>query len=274
MPKRGKQIIRPSQVSWPPSGLVLPEGGYAFVNSETYALVARFTTPPTLARKAQIDTLIGSLKTAGVWSKLDAFYMLAAADAQSSLLNWVSTSYNLTAVNSPAFVADQGYTGDGSTSYLDTGFNPTTATSPKFTQDSGALSLWSRTNLANGAGTSFDFGSPNSYVGRSATAGQGTGRPNAGSGQSYGLLVYPGYVGYSRTAAAVWEAYAAGVDSGGGTTASAALTNATLRICSIGAGSFGVNQIASALVASGLSAGEELATYNAMSTYLQAIGAA
>jgi hypothetical protein len=248
-------------------------GGYTFVNSEAAALVARFTTPPTNARKVLIDNFYTAIKLVGL-SKFDAIYMLAAADAQSSLLNWVQDAYNLTAVNSPAFVVDRGYTGDGSTSYLDTGFNPTTAVGAKFVQDSGALSVWSRTNLANGAGTSFDFGSPNSYVGRSTTAGQGTGRPNAGSGQSYGLLVYPGYVGYSRTAAAVWEAYAAGVDSGGGTTVSAAPTNATLRICSIGAGSFGVNQIATALIASGLSAAEELATYNALNTYLQAIGAA
>lgn len=241
---------------------------------EASALFARFTAPPSASRKVLINTLISSLKTAGVWSKLDAFYMLAAADAQSSLLNWVQDAYNLTAVNSPAFDVDRGRTGDGLTSYDDTGFNPTTATSPKFTQDSGALALWSRTNLANGAGTSFDFGSPNSYIGRSTTAGQGTGRPNAGSGQSYGLLVYPGHVGYSRTASAVWEAYAAGVDSGGGTTVSAALTNANMRIGSIGAGSFGVNQIAMAFIASGLSAAEELAAYNAIRTYLQAIGAA
>lgn len=275
MPRRTKQFLTPAHTLWPPVGLVSPVGGYVFSNAEASALVSRFTTQPTKARKILIDTLIGSLKTAGVWSKLDAFYMLAAADAQSSLLNWVSTSYNLTAVNSPAFVVDRGYTGDGSTSYLDTGFNPTTAVAPKFVQDSGSLAFWSRTNLPNGAGQSNDFGNGNSHMARSqVTSGLAIGRPTAGGGVNIATGAYPGYASFSRTAAAVWEGYGQGLDTGGGTNASAALTNATFRICSIGAGSFGVNQMAFAGVFSGLTAGEELASYNAINTYLQAIGAA
>jgi hypothetical protein len=64
------------------------------------------------------------------------------------------------------------------------------------------------------------------------------------------------------------------VDGGGGTTASAAPTNDALRICSASVSLFGVNQMAAAGIASGLSAAEELAAYNALNTHLQAIGAA
>lgn len=248
---------------------------YRFVNDEAAAYIERFATPPTEARKALADTLVGSLKTAGAWGNADAIYLLAAPDAQSHLLNLVQNAYNLIAVNSPAFEADRGGTGDGLTSYYDTGFNPTTAPSPKFTQNSGTLFLWSRTNLANGAGNSFDFGSPNSYIARSvAVAGRAEGRPLTASGQAYGLGSYPGFASFSRTAAAVWEAYAQGIDAGGGTTASAAPSNQTIRICSMGAGSMGVNQIAAAGILSGLSAAQELATFTAVQTYLQAIGAA
>jgi len=247
-------------------------GGYTFVNSEAAALAARFTTPPTNSRKALIDTLVGSLKTAGVWSKLDAFYMLAAADAQSSLLNWVSTSYNLTAVSSPTFAADKGYTGNGTTSYLDTGFNPTTAPSPKFTQNSAHLGLWSRTNLPNGAADSQDAGSANAYIGRSvAVAGRALGRPNASSGQQFGDGAYPGHAVWARSAAAVWESYAQGVDAGGGTTASAAPTNSTLAILRSRDGNFGANQIASVHIGSNLTAGEVQAAYNALNTYLTGV---
>ena len=45
---------------------------YSFVNDEAAAFVERFAAPPTEARKALIDTLIGSLKTGGVWGKADA----------------------------------------------------------------------------------------------------------------------------------------------------------------------------------------------------------
>jgi len=249
-------------------------GGVAFL-PESLALFARFTTPPTLTRMVLINTLIGSLVTAGVWSKLDAFYMLAAADAQSSLLNWVSTSYNLTAVNSPAFVADRGYTGDGATSYLETSFNPTTASSPKFVQDSAHQALWARTNLPNGAGDSFDMGSSNSYISRAVSlSGRGATRPNAASGQVIGSGVYPGYAAWTRSAAAIWEGYAQGVDSGGGTTASAAPINTTFALLRSRDGSFGVNQIATAHFGSNLTAGEVAAAYTPLQTYLQAIGAA
>lgn len=278
MPNRGKQFVFPGAVRWPPIGLITPGGGigsYTFVNAEAAALAARFTTPPTNGRALLIDTLIGSLKTAGAWSKLDAFYMLAAADAQSSLLNWVSTSYNLTAVNSPTFVVDQGYTGDAATSYLDSGFNPTTAPTPKFVQDSAHAALWARTNLPNGAGDSFDFGSSNSYIARAVSlAGRGATRPNAASGQLIGNGAYPGYAAWARSAAAVWEGYAQGVDAGGGTTVSALPVNATLAILRSRDGSFGANQIATAHFGSNLTAGEVAASFTAIQTYLQAIGAA
>jgi len=249
-------------------------GGVAFL-PESLTLFARFTTPPTLTRMVLINSLIGSLITAGVWSKLDAFYMLAAVDAQSSLLNWVSTSYNLTAVNSPALVADRGYTGDGSTSYLDTGFNPTTAVGAKFVQDSAHMGLWSRTDLQNAAASSFDMGQTNAQIDRIVSvAGRATGRANTGSGVTFGDGFYPKHAMWSRTAAAVWESYAQGVDAGGGTTVSAAMTNANFRILSVAAGQFGVNQIAAAHYGSGLSAGEAAALYAALNTFMVAVGAA
>lgn len=250
-------------------------GGGGKYGAEARALFARFSVQPTDARKTLVNNLIGSLKTAGVWAKLDAFYMLAAADAQSALLNWVSTSYNLTAVNSPAFVAEQGYTGDGSTSYLETGFNPTTATSPKFVQDSASQVIHSRTNLANAGASSFDMGNVNAQIDRQGVvAGQAVGRANTGSGIVIAPGAYPGDAGWSRTASNVWEGYAQGLDAGGGTDASVAGTNASFRLLSVNASSFGVNQLASANFGSGMTAAEHLALKAARLTYLQAIGAA
>lgn len=249
-------------------------GGVAFL-PQSLALFARFTTPPTLTRMVQINTLIGSLISGGVWTKFDAFYMLAAADAQSSLLNWASTSYNLTAVNSPAFVADRGYTGDGSTSYLDTNFNPTTAVGAKFVQDSAHNGIWSRTNLNNAGASSNDAGALNSQIARqAAVSGNALGRANTSTGILIGAGAYPGHICWSRTAAAVWEGYAQGVDSGGGTDASAAMTNANMRLLSYNGAAFGVNQLAVGHIGSGLSAAEVSALFTAVRAYLQAIGAA
>lgn len=258
-----------------PCNTILGKGGGVVYEPEALALFARFTTPPTTQRKGLINNAIKSLKTAGVWSKLDGLYVLAAADAQAARQNWIADTYNLTAVSSPSFTTDRGYQGDGSSSYLDSNFNPIAAVSPKFTQDSGSMGIWSRTDLANGAATSFDIGSPgNAYLGRDITAsGRAAGRPLQASGATIGNGAFPGHAAWSRTAAAVWEGYAQGVDSGGGTTASAASANGNVRLLSAN-NVFGTNQLAAAHIGSGLSAGEMSSLFNILRTYLQAVGAA
>ena len=118
------------------------------------------------------------------------------------------------------------------------------------------------------------MGSTNSSILRNqTTSGQASGRPNYTPTITLADGSYPGHIAWSRTGASVWEAYAQGVDAGGGTQASAALTNADIRIGSQGT-AFGVNQIAGAHLGSGLTAGEVAALYSALNTYLQAVGAA
>lgn len=266
----------------------LTKSGQVAYDLDALALFTRFTTPPTFARKAAINALIVALKTAGIWSKLDTFYVLAAADSQAARCNWITNLYNLTAVASPTFLADRYYLGNGTTSYLNSGFNPTTAPSPKFTQDSATLFHWSLTDLANGGTNSADIGSGNSRIGRStAAAGQVVGRPNNGVTLNPLMLnAYPGLVAWSRSASNVWEAYANGVDivngtggigSGGGTEVSSAPTNDPFMICAVGNGGFvttyGVNQEAIAGWGSNLTAGEHAALKVACQAYLQNVGA-
>lgn len=117
-------------------------GGQSFL-PETEALVARFSTPPTYARKVTINTLIGSLISGGIWSRLDCFYVMAAADAQAARRNWITDAYNLIAINSPTFTADRGYTGNGSSSYLNTGYTPAT-NGVNTTQNSAHVAAWNR----------------------------------------------------------------------------------------------------------------------------------
>jgi hypothetical protein len=56
-----------------------------------------------------------------------------------------------TAANSPAFTADRGYAGNGSTANIDTGFNPASGT-PHFARDSACAFGWSNTSGLEGAG--------------------------------------------------------------------------------------------------------------------------
>lgn len=90
-------------------------GGYS---PETVGLLSRMTVRPNSSRCAAIDNLVVALKENGIWSKLDGLYLFAAHSQQAALLNWVRSTANFSAVNSPTFTVDVGFTGDGSTSSL------------------------------------------------------------------------------------------------------------------------------------------------------------
>jgi len=249
---------------------LLAGGGYVFVNAEAAAIVARWTVQPNNARKAAVDAFWTAYKAAGLSGKFEALYVLAAHDAQAARQNWIADAYNLTPVNAPAFAIDRGYTGNGTTSYLDSGFNPTTAVAPKFTQNDAHLGVWSLTNLANAGATSPEVGSfGNSQLGRNGATETIVGRPNTSSGvQIAPAASFPGHVMWTRSAASIWEGYSAGVDVGGGTTASAALSNSAFRVCGAATTSFGVNEIAAAHWGSNLTAMEVSALYSALNTFL------
>lgn len=119
--------------------------------AEALAFFGRLATPPTEARKALYDALISALVAGGVWGKLDVLQVYAASDQATALTNLIQSSYGATAVNSPTFTADQGFTG-ASTKYINTNFNPTTASSPKYGLSSASIFAWGDQVAANSGG--------------------------------------------------------------------------------------------------------------------------
>ena len=241
---------------------------------EAVALFARMTTQLSVGRKALINDLIVALKAAGVWTKLDVLHVMAAADSQTARQNWLADQYNLTPVSAPVFTPDQGYQGDGASSYLSTGFNPATAIAPKYSQNDSHHGLWSRTNLLNGAGASFDSGSGTTWIRRSTTPGQSEGRPQQSATVTVANGSYPGHSVWSRSAAALWAGYAQGAPGGSGIDASSAVSNAVFRVLAEAAGGFGSNQIAAMHVGGNLTSTQTAALFSALNTYLTAVGAA
>lgn len=248
-------------------------GGYVFTNAEADALVARFTTEPDDTRKGLIDAWWTTVKAAGVSaSDLDIFYMLAAADSQAARQNWIADAYHATAVNSPSFVADRGYTGNGSTSYLDTGFNPTTASSPKYTLNDASMGIFCRTNVQEQAR---DIGHTNAFIAARSSADTVLARANEASTTGVALVSVTsvGQTSWSRTASDAYQVRKNGADLGTlQTSITTAISNENLRVLS-GVVSAGTKQACAAWFGKSLSAAKDLAIYNATLTYLQAIGA-
>jgi hypothetical protein len=112
-------------------------GGGTTGCSQATAYLARATGET--AHASDLTTLICGLVTDGVWSKLDALYILAQQTQADARLNLVGTSYSLT--GTATFTAYQGFSAFPGTG-LDTGFNIATATSPHFTSSNANMGAW------------------------------------------------------------------------------------------------------------------------------------
>ena len=89
-----------------------------------YATTQGYTLPSTSQQTLQ-NQLVVDLKAAGVWSKLDTFAVFATdGDSDFALIDWINLS-QYTAVNSPTFTTNEGFTGNGTSSYLDLNYDPT-----------------------------------------------------------------------------------------------------------------------------------------------------
>lgn len=137
------------------------------LTAETQKLIGKMSVTPPQGRSFLIDQVIRDLQQGGVWGSLDVLYIFAAHVQQAALLNWKDpATFTGSAVNSPTFTTDVGFTGNGSTAYIDSTFNATTANG-LFAQNSGHLSAWSKLVAADSAGicgTLGALGSGNSYI--------------------------------------------------------------------------------------------------------------
>lgn len=255
-------------------------GGAAALDTDAVALFARMTNAPSTARKASISNLIVALKAAGVWTKLDAFYIFAAADQQAAFLNWLSTSYTVSYSGSaPTFTADRGVqtASASSANRLTTGFTPSTAPSPKFTLNSSHLGLWMQVGQTLDNGTQFTDDDTNML------------QPNAGNflsaNRSYVRINSPGdnailmansnynqaghFVG-NRSSSTAFQGYYNGTSFGSITLAAATIGTGPLRISSAVSNAA---PVAAASIGASLSSGEALAMYNAIRSYITDVGA-
>lgn len=266
------------RVGVPMDSSVLGGSGSAYDHA-SQALFAAMTTPPTTARKILIDAAIVALKAAGVWSLLDCLWMMAAADSQAALLNWVKPSaFTLTPVNSPAFTADRGYQGNGTSSYLNTGFQPSTAVSPQYALNSAHASVWSLTNSAADVTDLGVNGSTASIrIDIKRAANTILGRDNDATNMSAAVADSLGYFFIGRSTSAARRIRKATAQVIADTAASVSLPNNNVYICAINSAGVSANfssrQIASASLGGNLSDAQSDSLQGVLQTYLQAVGA-
>jgi hypothetical protein len=108
------------------------------------------------------QTYINALKAAGIFSKLDMFYLFAQPTAALAGVDLIA-GRSLSITGSPTFTANKGYTGDGVSAFLDTGYNPST-NGVNISQNSNSIVAGFITATTDPTG-GWDFGQANYAIG-------------------------------------------------------------------------------------------------------------
>jgi hypothetical protein len=246
-----------------------PLGGASYL-PQSIAIFNAFTTPPTAARKRLINNWVRS--TAGIWSKIDCWWMPAAADSQAALINWIAPgTNNLVVAGAPVFTADRGYAGDGGTGRL-TGPNPTLLAG-KMTQNSAHIGVWLNTNVSEDNG---EIGAGATFIRGRTTGNTITGRVNDGTTSTWFSSISDGrgYTLGSRGDSGSYIPYKNAVAGSTVSVASTGLLNAAVNVCSTNGATSGTAIVGAAHFGSDLSAADITTLYNATLAYMQGIGAA
>lgn len=237
----------------------------------TQAVINAATTPPAAARVVLINNLIASLQAGGVWSRLDCLWILAAADSQIALLNWINPgTNNLSNAGSITFTADKGFTSDGISTL--TGPNPTSQLS-LYTLNSAHMGVWCGTDATE---TIADFhnGGANSSI--RAHSGATTALTRSNDGANATPTISPatavGHTSWSRDSSTTNQVYKNGSNIASPNNTSTSVPNAACTVCG-GAAAFSTKRIAGAHLGSSLTATQMSACYSALNTYMTAVGA-
>ena len=85
-------------------------------------------TLPSSGQQTKSNQFVIDLKAAGLWNKLDSLSIFQTdGSASFALVDWIRLTTH-EAVNSPTFTSNVGYSGNGSSAYIDPHWNITAAT--------------------------------------------------------------------------------------------------------------------------------------------------
>lgn len=243
--------------------------------AETTALSDAMTAQgytPSSKRIKTMNRLIRRLKAKGVWSKLSAFYVLAAANETAASFNWKNPAqYRLTKSGAPTFTADDGYAATGVADFLDTGL-----AANLIAQNDHHIALYSKT-VSSSEGTEFGAinGTSNGIaLGSKRSAGtlgpivySQSGRlPIGGSSNSDGS----GFLIANRTASNAVQAWRNATSWATNNTASTAPLTSTLRILTPNGETVSTGRkISFACVGSSLTEAEQRELYGAVVTFIE-----
>jgi len=139
------------------AGFVLTNNGVVLTftpsvfSAEYQAVYDAYTIKPDAATAAIWNTYVESGVADGWWAKEDVEYVYAAHtnDNGEALINWINPgTFDATAFNAPTFTANEGFTGNGTTQYIDCNWIPS-VNGVNYTLNEGAAGAYCRVSGDN-----------------------------------------------------------------------------------------------------------------------------
>ena len=153
-------------VGQPSGNVILPD---------TLIAISAMTTAPSGNDVVIINNVIRTLSHSGIWQRMGMFQVQAAHASQAACVDWKVPTRIASPINSPTFTANQGYTGNSGTMYLDSGYNP--SLDPNVTQNSFSMGVFYWNDLT--AVSTIELGNTNSSYGGRNISNLQTARVNA-----------------------------------------------------------------------------------------------
>lgn len=238
--------------------------------SAALAIIGRMSVSAPAGRPEAIYTLVSALMAAGIWSRLDLLYLLAAHDSQAARLNWIGPSFDPAAYNSPIFAANRGIKGDGAAAYLQaSGYTPTSGTT-RLTLNSACVGAWV---LTPGTVGGIDVGLGSGFLARrSPSSSDYTFRINDGTSNYAAVGGSSGLVAAGRSDAATKRAFRNGSLLWSTNVAAATLATG-LSVVGGSGGQWSNTELAAVFAGASLTDAQHATVYAALRTYLLAVGA-
>lgn len=246
-------------------------GSVTVYDPASVAIFNAFTTPPTVARKGVIDTTVKALKATSVWAALDCLYVLAAADSQAALVNWKNPANALSAVSAPTFTTDRGFTGNGTSSYLQ---GLAWSAISQYTLNSNSLFDWVLNSVVAGnSEIGSDVAGQPTLLNAQSTALNAQARSSNATSVTVATATGFGFTGAFRTSSAdfVFQRDGTQATQTQGTTG---VPSGNFVALKTGVAGYTTRQMALAGAGGGLSGADALSAYSAFLAYMQAVGAA
>ncbi len=114
-------------------------------NDKAVSLFSRMNPEPNNSEKFAINRLIDTIDYYGIWNKADIYRGYASNSETSANLNWKSTSFTALPQNSPTFTTYEGYTGNGTDTYIRENYNPSLE-SDSFQLDNSTIHVYLNSN--------------------------------------------------------------------------------------------------------------------------------